>query len=73
MTQDMHDDATVPSAEGQDPAAKVKVERAVLLAHVAGSAASGIVAAPSETSVTAASIAAIAVDVAEEILKKSGL
>lgn len=44
-----------------------------LLARVAGSVASGIVGAPSEGSTTAAAVAEIAVDIADEILKKVGL
>jgi len=44
-----------------------------LLARVAGNVASGIVGAPSESTSTAEAIATIAVDVAEEILKKIGL
>lgn len=47
--------------------------RQQLLARVAGDVASGIVSAPSESAVTAKAIAAIAVDIAEEILKKAGL
>lgn len=48
-------------------------QRKHLLAGVAGSIASGIVSSPSESTGTAAAIAAVAVDVAEEILKKIGL
>jgi hypothetical protein len=44
-----------------------------LLARMAGNIASGIVSAPSPSTRTAESIAAVAVDVAEEILKKIGL
>jgi hypothetical protein len=48
-------------------------ERKVLLARVAGDVASGIIVAPSKSAASAAAIAEIAVDVAEEILKRAGL
>jgi hypothetical protein len=44
-----------------------------LVASVAGSVAAGIVTAPSKKATTAAAIAEIAVDIAEEIVKKVGL
>jgi hypothetical protein len=44
-----------------------------LLASVAGNIAAGVVSAPSDSTATAAGIAEISVDIAEEILKKSGL
>jgi len=47
--------------------------RQQLLARVAGDVASGIVCSPSESTSTAEGIAAVAVDIAEEILKKAGL
>jgi hypothetical protein len=72
MTQDTPE-TDVPNNEGSKPEVAAKIERTVLLAHVAGSVASGIVVAPSKTATTAAAIAAIAVDIADEILKKVGL
>jgi len=52
----------------------VKIEeRKRLLARVAGNIAGSIISAPSESTATAAGIAEISVDVAEEILKKAGL
>lgn len=47
--------------------------RKVLLARVAGDVASGIIVAPSKSATSAGAIAEIAVDVAEEILKRAGL
>jgi len=47
--------------------------RAYLLARVASNVATGIVSAPSASTTTAVGIAEIAVDIAEEILKKAGL
>lgn len=47
--------------------------RRCLLAQVAGHVAAGIIGAPSETMVNAATVAEVAVDIAEEILKKAGL
>jgi hypothetical protein len=47
--------------------------RKKLLARVAGDVASGVVGSPSESTPNAEAVAAIAVDVAEEILKKVGL
>jgi hypothetical protein len=44
-----------------------------LVASVAGSVAAGIVTAPTKKATTAAAIAEIAVDIAEEIVKRSGL
>ena len=44
-----------------------------LLARMAGNVAAGIVSSPSESTETAEAIAAISVDIAEEILKKIGL
>lgn len=41
-----------------------------LLARMAGNVAAGIVSAPSDATATAETIAAVAVDIAEEILKK---
>lgn len=72
MTQDTHE-SEVPNNDGSKPEVAAKIERTVLLAHVAGSVASGLVAAPSEASLTAGSIAEISVDIADEILKKVGL
>ena len=54
-----------------DPRDSSKRKR--LLARVAGSVASGIVAAPSKSTSTAEAIATVAVDVAEEILRRVGL
>jgi len=48
-------------------------KRKRLLARVAGAVASGIVAAPSKSTSTAEAIATVAVDVAEEILRRVGL
>jgi hypothetical protein len=72
MTQDAHE-GEVSNDDGSQPAVAAKIERTVLLAHVAGSVASGIVVSPSKALTTAASIAEIAVDIADEILKKAGL
>lgn len=47
--------------------------RECLLAQVAGNIAAGVVTAPSDLASSAEAIAAIAVDIAEEILKKAGL
>jgi hypothetical protein len=44
-----------------------------LLARVAGNIASGIVGVPSKSTSTGTSIAAVAVDIAEEILTRAGL
>jgi hypothetical protein len=44
-----------------------------LVASVAGSVAAGIVTAPTKKATTAAAIAEIAVDIAEEIVKRAGL
>ena len=48
-------------------------KRKELLARVAGSVAAGLVAAPSPSIAAASSMAAVAVDIAEEILKKAGI
>lgn len=48
-------------------------KRKRLLARVAGDVASGIVSAPSKSTSTAEAIATVAVDVAEEILRRIGL
>ncbi len=47
--------------------------RQYLLARVAGNVASGVLVSPSPTTSTPDRIATIAVDVAEEILKKIGI
>jgi hypothetical protein len=64
-----------PKKNGNVPALKPneEVARKHLLARVAGDIASGIVSEPSESSMTAAGVAEISVDIAEEILKKAGL
>lgn len=49
------------------------LERRRLLAQVAGSVAAGIVSNPSEGVVTASGVATVAVDIAEEILRKIGV
>jgi hypothetical protein len=72
MTQDTHE-SEVSNDEGSKPEVAAKIERTVLLAHVAGSVASGLVVEPSKALSTAAAVAEIAVDIAEEILKKAGL
>jgi hypothetical protein len=59
-----------PSGRG---AAKLASSRGQLLARVAGDVASGIMTTPSASTPSAAAVAAIAVDVAEEILKKIDL
>ena len=46
-------------------------DRQILLARVAGDVASGIVVAPSKKATTAEAIAEIAVDIAEEIVKRA--
>lgn len=65
------------SSTGPKPEATAKIEpteaRQHLLARVAGSVAAGIVGAPSEKASTAAAVAEIAVEIAEEILKKADL
>lgn len=61
------DGGKIEAGAASDPA------RQLLLARVAGDVASGIMCSPSESASTAEAIAAIAVDVAEEILKKAGL
>jgi hypothetical protein len=63
-----------PKKSKSTPAAKItESSRAYLLARVAGDIAAGIVSAPSDSADTAEAIAAIAVDIAEEILKQAGL
>lgn len=47
--------------------------RRCLLVQVAGHVAAGIIVAPSATTANAAAVAEVAVDIAEEILKKAGL
>lgn len=56
-----------------DPISLPTVKRQKLVASVAGSVAVGIVTAPSKKATTAAAIAEIAVDIAEEIVKRVGL
>ena len=65
--------AKIAKDNGEDPGAKSAQYRQYLLARVAGDVASGIAGAPSESVMTAEAIATVAVDVAEEILKKVGL
>jgi hypothetical protein len=56
------------------PEVETKIDdRKHLLARVAGNVAIGIIGSPSDSTGTAAGIAEISVDIAEEILKKSGL
>lgn len=56
-----------------DPSALPMIKRQKLVAIVAGSVAASIVNAPSKKANTAAAIAEIAVDIAEEIVKRAGL
>jgi hypothetical protein len=48
-------------------------KRKELLARVAGSVAAGLVNTPSPSITTSASMATVAVDIADEILKKAGI
>jgi hypothetical protein len=57
---------SIPSGAGLDA-------RKVLLARIAGDVASSIMVAPSKSATSAGAIAEIAVDVAEEILRRTGL
>lgn len=57
-------------AKKTDAELKDVLKRKHLLARVAGNIASGIVTAPTKATADAKSIAAVSVDVAEEILKK---
>lgn len=66
MTKKPTNEPAVEDDGPQDP-------RKRLLARVAGTVAAGVVSNPSEAAVNATAIATIAVDIAEEILKKIGL
>lgn len=64
-------DATLASLRSHAPSAADR--RKELLATVAGSVAAGLVTAPSPSIAKPESMATVAVDIAEEILRKAGI
>ena len=64
-------DATLASLRSGTPSAADR--RKELLAQVAGSVAAGLVTAPSPSIAKPESMATVAVDIAEEILRKAGI
>lgn len=72
MTQKSENEALKSNGEVNPNDTWIEARRR-LVASVAGSVAAGIVVAPSKKATTAAAIAEIAVDIAEEIVKKVGL
>jgi hypothetical protein len=65
--------AALVAERGANDLADESSTRQHLLARVAGDVAASVLGSPSDSTPTAAAIASIAVDVAEEILKKVGL
>lgn len=64
-------DAELASLHAATPSAGDR--RKELLARVAGSVASGLVTSPTESIASPLAMATVAVDIAEEILKKAGI
>jgi hypothetical protein len=73
MTQKTESEAPKSNSNGVTPGDHGAERRQILVATVAGSVAAGIVTAPSKKATTAVAIAEIAVDIAEEIVKRAGL
>lgn len=66
-------ESEAPKKNGETEHGYAAEKRQILVATVAGNVAAGIVTSPSKKTNTAAAIAEIAVDIAEEIVKRAGL